>query len=91
MFPSEGVLTEFDLAIGDHKIGRTGLIVDLGRLVQKLHEALRIHKIGVDRAVDVAEIVEGSVELRRRTKQSVRFRFREVVVTKRGGKRRGRT
>ena len=58
-----GGLTEFDLPILNDEVRCTWLVVDFRRLAKQLQELLRIDQGLVDRAVNVAEHIQGSVQL----------------------------
>lgn len=56
-------LTEFDFAVFNDEIRRSWFVINFRRLVEKLEKFLGIDERLVDRAIDVTQHVEGTVEL----------------------------
>jgi hypothetical protein len=59
--------TKFDGTIGDNKIQCTFLVIDIGRFVQQRKEFFRINEGLINAAVDVSQLVEGTIELSKPT------------------------
>ena len=56
-------LTELDFSFSYHKVRSIGPIVDIGGFVEERQQLLSVDEALVDRSVDVAKLVERTVEL----------------------------
>lgn len=66
-------LTKFDLAILDDQVRCTGFVIDISRLRQKLEQFLSVNEGLIDGAINVAEHIEGSIQLM--TTDQLMFKF----------------
>ena len=59
----DGERTKLNLAVADNQIRGVGLVVNIFRFTEQLEQALGVNKGLVDRAVEIAEHVQRTVQL----------------------------